>query len=58
MSTMEKICYGIAALAVLLLIGTYGAMDAGSVSGLTGMVRCCVFLAVAGGSVYVGRRWA
>ena len=58
MSTLEKICYGIAALALVLLIGTYGAVETGSVSLAVGTVRCCVFLSAACGSVYAGRRWA
>ena len=58
MSTLEMICYGIAALALVLLIGTFGAVETGSVSLAVGTIRCMVFLAAAGGSVYAGRRWA
>lgn len=47
----------IAVLAILLMLGTVGAMDIGSLSMLHGTIRCAVLLAVAAWGT-MGRRSA
>ena len=53
---MKTLCYIIALAALILLIGTAGAIETGSVTIHTGTFRCIIFLAVMACSVYIGQR--
>ena len=54
----KTICYIIALAALILLIGTAGAMETNLISQLSGMIRCIIFQAVSAGCVFVAGRYA
>ena len=58
LSTLETICYLAALLSMILCVGTFGAIETGGLEVLPGMVRCAIFLAIAAGSVFAGRKYA
>ena len=58
LSIMELICYLIALFAMILVIGTAGAVETGTLATMHGVVRCGIFLAVSGAAVFVGRNYA
>lgn len=58
LSIIELICYLIALVAMVLVIGTAGAIETGTLATTAGVIRCIVFLAISGGAVYVGRNYA
>ena len=58
MSVLEMVCYVIACAAIVILIGTAGAMETDLISQGAGTIRSGICLAVAGGSILAGRRLA